>query len=1356
MQAGGGAQPKFQKQGKGKSPGKNGKAKAKNAHSVVFKTVPSAKGIVSRLEEASTSNSVTSEPSVSLSLGVQRVNSVLSGNRQSKASLHTRNVFSCDSIHNTGDSTLDQCQTDTDPSGRLCIMADIHVRARTTSRTHYIRMKADPGTDANLMPLHHFRVIFPYLCDKNGKPKEGVLEKAESSFESYSSDNVSVIGQTKIYAKNKQTQQFMMTRIYVIARERGPILLGNAACQWLGLIAVLVENKAPVVGRFVAAVTREKTECGEVEAYPLPKTGDGAEMTKPTSKTRLATEAPKKKRKQTKKANSVANASEPLDVTLESTPSESQPSAPERTEPDGSQEQNTVLSGSIPHAEPGPKMKGIRKKRVKDGPIRKADSTEIPRRKYYRPAADAKTYRMNGQGQLQCQQDPKDLTRVGSVKELPLCREKPIFHEPVGALIKDKEQLTAMYPNSFDRIGSLKGEYTIKIDPSVAPVQQARCKVPIESKEAISAALESMIAGDILEPQIEPTPWVNNATYPVKPMGEVRPCLDCIPLNKAIIRENHTPPMVEEIAHELAGARYFTKGDAYKAFLHVHLSKKSRELTGFGTNTHGRLRYKRMPFGMKMSQDVFQIEMDRILEQCPGVIGIHDDVIIYGYTWEDHDSNLINFLNVCQMEGLCLSSKKLELRCDKVSFFGAIYSREGIHPDPKKIQGIEEMTAPETKQQLQSFLGMVTYMGNFIPHLSHHTEPLRQLLKKDVMFYWDDQLTRSFQEITHLLKKQTSKPLGYYDRRKEVIVQADASLRGLGACLIQDGKPIAFASKSLTGAESRYANIERELLAVVFACIWFNTYLQGHRFTVKSDHKPLEMIHLKSMHNAPPRLQRMLLQLQKYDMKIEYKPGSEMLLADALSRCPARYSQEIKLDLRVDYIAFTSAWIETLKETTCEDPVLSTVYQLVQHGWPKERRRVPNVAKYYWDFRDELSTDEGLLLKGLSLIIPAALRENYLQRLHEGHLSASKTITNARQHMFWPGIEADIKDYTRRCQVCIKRSRPAREPLQPHEIPDGPWQKLGMDFFDLKGKCYILICDYFSKFPFMFSCKTSWGSLKDCLIDLFSNEGFPKEIILDNSSPFNSQEFADYLSSHGVKHTTSSPHYPQSNGFIERHIQTVKNLLYKVMDAGTRSFQEVLSELRATKIGNDLPSPAEILHGRSLITGEPVTVDHAKVKAVLVGRQIKDSQQYNKSHRVKSQRTLVLGERCWGTGTNNEWLDCYITGIDKENRCYWVVFEDTGRCLGRTRSHLRPHGPDFPHISERFLQQNAASSENSVLSAGEGENEANNQETSVPSGPPINSEQDTAVGFVSDAPSERAFTFNDNPVAGTRYIPLRL
>ena len=238
-----------------------------------------------------------------------------------------------------GDGLLDQCQTDTDPSRRLCILVDLHVRARTNSSPHNIRVKADPGADANLMLIHHFREIFPYLCDRNGNPKEDVLEKAESSFESYSGDNVTVIGQTKIYARNKQTQQFMITRIFVIARERGPILLGNAACQWLGLIAVLIENKAPVVGRFMAAVTREETEGGEVEAYPIPKTGDGAEMTESRPQPQKAITAPKKKRIWTKKAKPVAPAPEPLDVTLESVHSEFQPSAPERTEPDSSQEQ---------------------------------------------------------------------------------------------------------------------------------------------------------------------------------------------------------------------------------------------------------------------------------------------------------------------------------------------------------------------------------------------------------------------------------------------------------------------------------------------------------------------------------------------------------------------------------------------------------------------------------------------------------------------------------------------------------------------------------------------------------------------------------------------------------------------------------------------------------------------------------------------------------------------------------------------------------------------------------------------------------------------------------------------------------
>ena len=326
-------------------------------------------------------------------------------------------------------------------------------------------------------------------------------------------------------------------------------------------------------------------------------------------------------------------------------------------------------------------------------PSQSENSGFLPKRQYYQPQDDADTYYINSEGHLQCNQDSQTIIKAPTPQELPGSKEHPIFHKPGPIKISSVEDLLRLYPNSFDRLGSLKGEYDIKVDPTVPPIQHARRKVPIESKAAIKEAIDYMVKQDILEPQIEPTPWVSSVTYPVKPTGEVRPCLDARDLNKAIIRENHKPQTVEEIAHQLAGAVVFTKTDALKAFLQVHLTEESSKLLVI--NTHkGRYRFKRMPFGAKMSQDVFQMQMDLIMERCPGVISIHDDIVVYGVSEEDHDANLVNLLNVAQIEGLVLNSKKLELKRPRVSFFGAEYSADGMHPCPKKIQGITEMTPP--------------------------------------------------------------------------------------------------------------------------------------------------------------------------------------------------------------------------------------------------------------------------------------------------------------------------------------------------------------------------------------------------------------------------------------------------------------------------------------------------------------------------------------------------------------------------------------------------------------------------------------------------------------------------------------
>ena len=378
-----------------------------------------------------------------------------------------------------------------------------------------------------------------------------------------------------------------------------------------------------------------------------------------------------------------------------------------------------------------------------------------------------------------------------------------------------------------------------------------------------------MVWQRIITKQTEPTPWVSSLTYPKKANGKLRICLDPKDLNKAIIHENHKAPTLEEIAHVLMGATKFSKVDSNKAFFGMHLMEEASLLTTFNTHLR-RYRFLHVPFGLKMSQDIFQMRMDDIVAQCPGVLAIHDDVFIYRKNNRDHNTNIINLFNVAQKEGLVFNSKKCAIKQESMMFFGRVFSAEGYSPDPEKIQGISEMTPPQMKQELQLFLGAVNYLQTFVPHLSLNTEPPQAFLKKENFFTWDENTNTCFQKIKSQLQKALLRPLRYYDQTKLVTLQCDASLKGLGACIIQDGQPIMFASKSLMDTETHYANIERELLAIVCGCEKFHTYLYRRTFIMETDHKPLKMISLKNLTAAPACLQRMLLHLQQYDLVITY------------------------------------------------------------------------------------------------------------------------------------------------------------------------------------------------------------------------------------------------------------------------------------------------------------------------------------------------------------------------------------------------------------------------------------------------------------------------------------------------------
>ena len=862
-------------------------------------------------------------------------------------------------------------------------------------------------------------------------------------------------------------------------------------------------------------------------------------------------------------------------------------------------------------------------------------------------------------------------------------RYNPVYVKPGSVKINSVEDLKALYPNSFDCIGDMKGEYDIKLDPNVHPVQHARRKVPLEYKEEIEAELMEMKRLGIITEQVEPTPWVSSLTYPKKANGKLRVCLDPKDLNRAIIRENHKAPTLEEISHQLARAKHFTKVDGNKAFFGLWLSLKSSLLTTF--NTHlGRFRFLRVPFGLKMSQDIYQMRMDHITVLCPGVIAIHDDIFIYGETEEEHDMHLINLMNVAQKEGLVFNSAKCVVKGEKITFFGAVFSAKGMYLDPEKVQAIRELSAPTTKQELQTFLGCVNYLQCFVPHLSTHTDPLRQMLKKENIFAWDEGCNSSFQKVKALLVKALEKPLAYFDRNKPVTVQADASIKGLGAALLQDGHPIAFGSKSLTETEQRYANIERELLAIVYACEKFHTYLYGRPFVAESDHRPLEMISLKNLVAAPPRLQRMLLRLQQYDIAIKYKPGKEMTLADCLSRLPSKEDQhEIELDLRVDHLqlaAFSPSRISKLAQETEADPTLSTVMRLVINGFPEQRRHMPRITRQYWDFRDELSTFEGCLLKGERVVVPPSCRDGILADLHGHHAGVKKSKDLAKTTVYWPGMDADVEDYVKRCPKCIKETSCHRETLRPHEVPPTAWYKLGADMFYLDGQKYLLIADYFSKYPFLFKINSENAkTITKCFDEVIAQEGKPAVLMTDNGPPFNSEAFAEFARSWDFKHITSSPHYHQSNGFIERMVQTVKKMLKKTKPGHV---QKALLQLRSTPLGDGMPSPAEILHGRPahgvLPSQASKPVDLQKVREILVKRQEQYKAHYDKRYRATDHRMLEEGEEVFYNkhgAENPTWLKGKIEQVLEDGRSYSVLTQ-SGRSLKRNRHHIKPLCPD--------------------------------------------------------------------------------
>jgi hypothetical protein len=302
---------------------------------------------------------------------------------------------------------------------------------------------------------------------------------------------------------------------------------------------------------------------------------------------------------------------------------------------------------------------------------------------------------------------------------------------------------------------------------------------------------------------------------------------------------------------------------------------------------------------------------------------------------------------------------------------------------------------------------------------------------------------------------------------------------------MQEGRPVAFSSRAMTKTEQRYAQIEKEMLAIVHACTKFDQYIYGRQgVRVESDHKPLESIFKKNINSSPKRLQRMLMYLQKYDLKVEYKRGKEMYIADTLSRAYLNHipkKQDVKCDILavkeleicalVESLTMTGDTpnskkrMEEIRKGTTEDEALHQVINFIQNGWPDENNALPGAVKPYFSVRNELTVDDGLIWKGDRCVIPMTMRKKSMQLIHSSHIGIESCLRRAREYVYWPGMNHEIKDFISKCDVCNRlRSSQMREPLESHDIPSRAWSTLSADLFQFKGQQYLIVVDHYSNY----------------------------------------------------------------------------------------------------------------------------------------------------------------------------------------------------------------------------------------------------------------------------------------------------